>query len=115
MFKIILISLLALIAAACADHPIINSGIATSNEIAIQITTESPVGRKYKAIDHIYVSVKQYTTFNAEPTKELVNEELVKKARIVGADAVINVVYKRGREFTNYMDGYGVAIKFLDH
>ena len=102
----------SLLFSSCSNQPIVNSATFTNEAKIIEIIIGSPINQKFKVIDHINVSVKQYTTFNSEPTKEKVNEELIKSARLIGADAVINVVYKSGREFTNYIDGYGVAVKF---
>jgi hypothetical protein len=47
--------------------------------------------RKYKEIGLIEVSVKKLTVFHKDPTKEQANEALIEKARVIGANAVINV------------------------
>jgi hypothetical protein len=71
-------------------------------------------GRKYTEIGPIDVSVKKLTVFHADPTKEQANEALIGKARLMGADAVINVKYESGVGLTTwgYMDAKGTAVKF---
>lgn len=72
--------------------------------------------RKYKEIGPIEVSVKKLTVFHKDPTKEQANEALVEKARLIGANGVINVTYKSGVGFTTwgYMDAKGTGIKFAE-
>jgi len=71
-------------------------------------------GRKYAEIGPIDVSVKKLTVFHADPTKEQANQALIEKARLLGADAVINVKYESGVGLTTwgYMDAKGTAVKF---
>lgn len=71
-------------------------------------------GRKYSAIGPIEVSVKKLTVFHANPTKEQANEALIAKAKVLGADAVINITYESGIGFTTwgYIDAKGTAVKF---
>lgn len=79
------------------------------------IITEGDLpGQKYKEIGPIEVSVKKLTVFNKDPTKEQVNEALIEKARLIGANAVINVTYKSGIGFTTwgFMDAKGTGVKF---
>lgn len=72
--------------------------------------------RKYKEIGPIEVSIKKLTIFHKDPTKEQANEALIEKARVIGADAVINVTYKSGIGFTTwgYMDARGTGVKLAD-
>ncbi len=79
------------------------------------LISEGPIpNRKYEEIGPIEVSVKKLTIFHKDPTKEQANEALIEKARILGADAVINVTYKNGVGFTTwgYMDANGTGVKF---
>jgi hypothetical protein len=73
-------------------------------------------GKKYKTIAVIEVSVKKLTVFHSDPTKEQANKELIEKAKLIGADAVINVKYDSGIGFTTwgYIDAKGTGVKLLD-
>lgn len=81
----------------------------------IIITEGSLPDKKYTPIAVIDVSVKKLTVFHADPTKEQANKELIEKAKIIGADAVINVVYDSGIGLTTwgYMDAKGTAVKLI--
>ncbi len=70
-------------------------------------------GKNYTEISPIEVSIKKLTVFHKDPTKELVNEALIAKARSIGANAVINVEYSSGVGLTTwgYMDAEGVGVK----
>lgn len=71
--------------------------------------------RKFTDLGPIKVSVRKLTVFNANPTKEMADEALMQRARVLGADAVINVKYEFGVGMTTwgYMDAAGQAIKFV--
>ena len=89
---------------------------AASAAKSVIIAEDALPGRKYKEIGPIEVSVKKLTIFHKDPTKEQANEALIEKARIVGADAVINVTYKSGVGFTTwgYIDATGTGVKLAD-
>lgn len=72
--------------------------------------------RKYKEIGPVEVSIKKLHLFNADPTKEQANEALVRSAKKIGADAVINTKYDSGVGFTTwgYIDAKGLGVKLLD-
>ena len=72
--------------------------------------------RKYKEVGPIEVSVKKLTAFHKNPTKKQANEALVEKARLIGANAVINVIYQSGIGFTTwgYMDAKGTGVKIAE-
>ena len=72
--------------------------------------------RKFKVLGPIDVSVKKLTVFHKDPTKAQANEALVEKARLLGADAVINVTYASGIGFTTwgYIDAKGTAVKLTE-
>lgn len=82
----------------------------------ILISEGSFPNRKYKELGPIEVSVKKLTIFHQDPTKEQANEALIEKARIIGADAVINVTYKSGVGFTTwgYIDANGTGVKLKE-
>jgi hypothetical protein len=87
-----------------------------NKDTKVLITEGSIPDRKHTDIGPIEVTVKKLTVFNKDPTKEMVNEALTEKARAIGADAVINVIYKSGVGFTTwgYMDGKGTGVKFSE-
>ena len=72
--------------------------------------------RKLKELQKIEVSVKKLTVFHADPTREQANEALIERASAVGADAVVDVQYKKGVGFTTwgYLDASGMAVRFVD-
>jgi uncharacterized protein YbjQ (UPF0145 family) len=80
------------------------------------IAEDSLLSRKYKEIGPIEVSVKKLTIFHSDPTKEQANEALAEKARVIGADAVINVTYQSGIGLMTwgYIDAKGIGVKFAD-
>lgn len=82
----------------------------------VLIAEDSLPNRKYKQIGPIEVSVKKLTIFHADPTKEQANEALRERARIIGADAVINVTYKSGIGLMTwgYIDANGTGVKLTD-
>lgn len=82
----------------------------------VLIAEDSLPNRKYKQIGPIEVSVKKLTIFHADPTKEQANEALRERARIIGADAVINVTYKSGIGLMTwgYIDANGTGVKLAD-
>ena len=82
----------------------------------VLITEAGLSDRKFKVLGPIDVSVKKLTVFHKDPTKEQANEALVEKARLLGADAVINVTYASGIGFTTwgYIDAKGTAVKLTE-
>jgi len=89
---------------------------ATSPTAQILLSESTLPGRKYSEIGPIEVSVKKLTIFHADPTKEQANEALIEKARILGANAVINIMYSSGVGFTTwgYLDAKGTAVRFTN-
>ncbi|MDX1771368.1 MAG: heavy metal-binding domain-containing protein [Planococcaceae bacterium] len=72
--------------------------------------------QEYEEIGPIEVSVKKLTVFHKDPTKEQANEALIEKARMIGANAVVNVSYKSGIGLTTwgYMDAKGTGVKVVE-
>jgi len=70
--------------------------------------------RKYQVLGPIEVSIKKLTVFHSDPTKEMADEALSEKAKVIGADGVINVTYKSGIGLTTwgYLDAHGTGVKF---
>lgn len=111
---ITLILLLAI--QGCAYRTSENSSVeqASSNNVVI---SESHIkGKKYISVGPISVEIKKSTIFNADPTEEMVNDLLRKKAKQMGADAVINVRYDSGMGLLTwgYIEATGIAVRFVN-
>ncbi|WP_312569293.1 hypothetical protein [Comamonas sp.] len=120
--KVALLSVVcAVLTSGCASYRT-SSNIATeasavqSTNSTVLISEGSLSDRKYKEIAAIEVSVKKLTVFHKDPTKEQANEALTEKARVIGADAVINTTYKSGVGLTTwgYIDAKGTGVKLAD-
>jgi hypothetical protein len=116
-------SLLAAVIAAAAlsgcatyrtDSNISAAPAAGAASAANVLILEGVPDKKYKELGPVEVSVKKLTVFHKDPTREQANEALVEKARIIGADAVIRVIYESGIGFTTwgYIDAKGTGVKF---
>jgi hypothetical protein len=116
-------SLLAAVIAAAAlsgcatyrtDSNISAAPTSAAPSTATVLILEGVPDKKYKELGPVEVSVKKLTVFHKDPTKEQANEALVEKARIIGADAVIRVIYESGIGFTTwgYIDAKGTGVKF---
>lgn len=128
MWKIILICSLLMLS-ACATWSTSNvktvnnsqtNAASSTKQILPQdvLLSETDIGdRKYKVLGDIEVTVRKTTIFNRDPTQEMVNEELRKKAATLGADAVILVRFGTvGVSFWSWgaLSGKGRAIVFSD-
>lgn len=89
-------------------------GLSGGNKIVISET--APTDKKYKELGPVEGEVKKLTIFHRDPTKEQVDIILTEKAAALGADGVINVVYKSGVGMTTwgYIEAKGTAVKFTD-
>lgn len=87
--------------------------IVVSPSSPVKIVEGDLVGQDYTVISPIEVSVKKLTAFDKDPTKEQANEALVKNARLIGANAVINVTYQNGIGMMTwgYMDAKGLGVQ----
>ena len=118
-----LLAVVAMVAitSGCASYRT-SSNITSESPTALNANTkvliaeDSLPGRKYKKIGPIEVSVKKATIFHKDPTKEQANEALSESARVIGADAVINVTYQSGIGMMTwgYMDATGTGVKLAD-
>jgi len=71
--------------------------------------------RPYKSLGDVSVTVNKVTIFNADPTRDMVNQRLRTEAAKLGADAVIQVRYGTvgiGALSWGSLDGKGRAIAF---
>ena len=81
----------------------------------IQIIEGDVTDKPYKSLGDVSVTVNKVTIFNADPTREMVNDRLRKEAAKLGADAVIQVRYGTvGISPLSWgsLDGKGRAIVF---
>lgn len=80
------------------------------------ILTEGDItDKKYIVLGDITVTVNKTTIFNADPTKEMINEKLKEEAAKLGADAVTQIRYGSvGISLMSWgsLDGKGRAIQF---
>ena len=86
------------------------------NPTKVVITETSLPEKKYTSLGVVEGEVKKLTIFHSDPTKEQVNVVLSEKAAALGADAVINVLYKNGIGLTTwgYIEAKGTAVKFTN-
>jgi len=83
----------------------------------IIVTEKDITDQKYKTLADIEVTVNKTTIFNADPTREMVDNKLKEEAAKLNADAVILVRYGTvGIAFTSWgaLDGRGRAIAFIN-
>lgn len=81
----------------------------------IEIFEGDVADRAYKSLGDVSVTVNKTTLFNADPTREMVNQRLRNEAAKMGADAVIQVRYGTvGISLLSWgsLDGKGRAIVF---
>ncbi len=81
----------------------------------IQILEGDVADRPYKSLGDVSVTVNKVTIFNADPTREMVNQRLRAEAAKLGADAVIQVRYGTvGISALSWgsLDGKGRAIAY---
>jgi hypothetical protein len=81
----------------------------------IEIFEGDVADRPYKSLGDVSVTVNKVTLFNADPTREMVNQRLRNEAAKLGADAVIQVRYgTAGISPLSWgsLDGKGRAIVF---
>ncbi|WP_277060522.1 hypothetical protein [Rivihabitans pingtungensis] len=69
----------------------------------------------YREIQHVRISKKKKSLFHPAPTLTEVEEALVDAGRALEADAIVNLQYKSGTDWTSgkYIDAEGMAIQLL--
>lgn len=98
-------------------HRAPSDALEEKNAADIVVTEGDATDRQYESLGDITVTVNKTTLFHPEPTPELVNERLQKRAAKLGADAVILVRYgKGGVSFVSWgsLEGKGRAIRYID-
>ena len=81
----------------------------------VTVTEGDITDRPYMSLGDIEVTVKKWTIFDSDPTREKVAEALRGKAAELGADAVVLARYGTvGIGFMSWgqMDGQGRAVRF---
>jgi hypothetical protein len=81
----------------------------------VVVTENDIANRPYVALGDIEVTVKKWTIFDADPTRDMITEALRQKAAEMGADAVVLARYGTvGIGFWSWgqMDGQGRAVAF---
>ena len=81
----------------------------------VEIFEGDVTDRSYKSLGDVEVTVNKTTIFNADPTREMVNQRLRNEAAKLGADAVIQVRYGTvgiGLMSWGSLDGKGRAIVY---
>ena len=122
VLKVVVIGLLSLAFVGCASYrtssniPEATDDVATDSVDEVIITENSMSDREFEIIGPIEVKVSKLTAFHKDPTEEQANEALIEKARAVGADAVIDVIYKSGVGFTTwgYIEAKGTGVRFTE-
>jgi Putative heavy-metal-binding len=73
--------------------------------------------RPYRMIDTVKATVKAPTLFHNAPSLDSVNSRLREQALKMGANAVINVTYKRGISLTSWkaLTATGTAVAAQPH
>ena len=79
----------------------------------VLIAIDSLPGRQYTVCGSVEATVKKLTIFHPNPTKKQANAVLAKKARRLGANAVIKVKYESGvsADSWGYLTARGTAVK----
>ncbi len=118
MKKILVLALVAVSLGGCASYRT-SSGIDLSKPDAKTVLSEVEILKtslpkdSYKSLGIVNAVVKKLTIFHEDPTEEQVNIALAEKARKKGANAVINVTYKKGVGLTTwgYIKATGEAVE----
>ena len=121
ILSVLIIFAFMFIVSGCATYRVSSnieseSTSVTGSNVHIIISKGALQDQKYEEIGLVEVTVKKLTAFHDDPTEEQANEALIDKARVIGADAVINVIYESGIGFWTwgYMTATGMGVKFSE-
>jgi hypothetical protein len=92
-----------------------NAAAAAKSPDKVVITENDITDRPYQSLGDIEVSVKKWTIFDKDPTREMVSDALKQKAAEMGADAVVLARFGTvgiGPFSWGQMDGQGRAVSF---
>jgi uncharacterized protein YbjQ (UPF0145 family) len=121
--QIVILGVSLLTASGCAAYRT-DSHISFSTTDIGAVKPDVPVGnyvdvsgKTVTKIGRVQAVVKKLTAFHSAPTIEQVHIVLGHKAKILGADAVINVTYESGLSWDSYgiMEAEGDAVKLEDN
>ena len=81
----------------------------------IFLTENDTIPQPFEKLGPIEAVVKKNMLLFPNPKKSQVDQELIQKARMIGADAVIDLDYSGGIGFTTwgYMKAKGTAVRYL--
>lgn len=120
-YKYVCAMLVVFIIAGCAPYST-NSNITFESTVidapktAIIITSGTIGHIKYEEIGEVEAKVKKSKPYYPNPTEEQANVVLSEKAKMLGADAVINVTYESKQSYTSWgvITAKGIAVKFVE-
>jgi hypothetical protein len=114
--KIICTIVITCFLSGCAYRTSESSVVESANNNNIVLSESHIKGKKYTSLGTISVEIRKTTIFNADPSEEMANELLKKKAKTLGADAVINVRYDSGIGLLTwgYIEATGIAVRFIN-
>jgi hypothetical protein len=105
-----LVALLCAASAGCAAYrDNLSAEVKELNGDKVMISRDAMRDRARARSESIRVEVTKLTIYHSDPTEEMANELLRKKAAALDADAVVNVSYRRG---LGYIEARGDAVKF---
>ena len=88
--------------------------MAMSDEIFL--TESETISQPFEKLGRIEAVVKKNMLLFPNPKKSQVDQELIQKARVIGANAIIDLEYTGGIGLTTwgYMKASGIAVRYLD-
>ena len=117
MKKLICIVILVISISSCTTRSSSKfSGVPGSTfKSDVFLTEKESIQEPFETLGAIHAGVKNNMLFFPNPKKSQVDQALIEKARMIGADAVINLEYSGGIGFTTwgYMKATGIAVKYL--
>ena len=114
-FVIMALAAVAMSPAAAADVVSTPSRSGIASRPTVLLTEEDIADRPYHVLGDLKVVVRKQTLFSAEPSRERVDQKLIKAAEKMGADAIILVRYGTvgmGVVGWGELEGRGRAIRF---
>jgi hypothetical protein len=100
-----------------AQPSAVTTATTPTNATSVIVTKDDITNRPYRSLGDISVTVSKWTIFDADPTRQKVDDALREKAAQLGANAVILVRYGAvgiGAFTWGKLDGSGRAIVFTN-
>ena len=118
MKKLILIFLMVFTFCSCATRSSSKFSGKTKTALSAEIflTESETISQPFEKLGPIEAVVKKNMLLFANPKKSQVDQELIQKARVIGADAIIDLEYSGGIGFATwgYMKASGIAVRYLE-